>query len=162
MLFSCKDNGISHPRFMNAKIEWRTESGGNSVAFIGHDAMYQILPNHYSDYESGTFSTNTPNLLPLQNPSSKLKQWCDKPLMKKGPLLLGYARLSKTDDQDNVAQVKMLRHAGCKRIFEEPNRFSPLAVRVNHVGLAILRVPVGRGPNALHYVSRTRGSNLLA
>ena len=38
--------------------------------------------------------------------------------MKKG-LLLGYARVSKVDDQDNAAQVKALRQAGCKRVFEE-------------------------------------------
>jgi Resolvase, N terminal domain len=38
--------------------------------------------------------------------------------MKKG-LLLGYARVSKVDDQDNAAQVKELRQAGCKRVFEE-------------------------------------------
>jgi DNA invertase Pin-like site-specific DNA recombinase len=43
----------------------------------------------------------------------------DKPPMKKGALLLGYARVSKTHCQDNSAQVKMLQHAGCKRIFEE-------------------------------------------
>src|SRR3984957_4528069 len=39
--------------------------------------------------------------------------------MKKGGLLLGYARASKADDQDNAAQVKALRLAGCKRVFEE-------------------------------------------
>ena len=39
--------------------------------------------------------------------------------MKKGGLLLGYARFSKADDQDNAAQVKALRLAGCKRVFEE-------------------------------------------
>jgi DNA invertase Pin-like site-specific DNA recombinase len=39
--------------------------------------------------------------------------------MKKGGLLLGYARVSKADDQDNAAQVKVLRQAGCKRVFEE-------------------------------------------
>ena len=39
--------------------------------------------------------------------------------MKKGALLLGYARVSKGDDQDTDAQVKALRQAGCKRIFEE-------------------------------------------
>jgi DNA invertase Pin-like site-specific DNA recombinase len=39
--------------------------------------------------------------------------------MKKGGLLLGYARVSKADDQDNAAQVKALRLAGCKRVFEE-------------------------------------------
>jgi DNA invertase Pin-like site-specific DNA recombinase len=39
--------------------------------------------------------------------------------MKKGGLLLGYARVSKADDQDNSAQVKALRLAGCKRLFEE-------------------------------------------
>jgi DNA invertase Pin-like site-specific DNA recombinase len=39
--------------------------------------------------------------------------------MKKSGLLLGYARVSKADDQDNAAQVKELRLAGCKRVFEE-------------------------------------------
>ena len=39
--------------------------------------------------------------------------------MEKGALLLGYARVSKADDQDTAAQVKALRQAGCKRIFEE-------------------------------------------
>jgi DNA invertase Pin-like site-specific DNA recombinase len=39
--------------------------------------------------------------------------------MKKGGLFLGYARVSKADDQDNAAQVKALRLAGCKRVFEE-------------------------------------------
>jgi DNA invertase Pin-like site-specific DNA recombinase len=37
----------------------------------------------------------------------------------KGGLLLGYARVSKADDQDNSAQVKALRLVGCKRVFEE-------------------------------------------
>jgi len=36
--------------------------------------------------------------------------------MKKGALLVGYARVSKADDQDTAAQVKALREAGCKRI----------------------------------------------
>jgi DNA invertase Pin-like site-specific DNA recombinase len=39
--------------------------------------------------------------------------------MKKGSLLLGYARVSKADGQDIAAQAKALREAGCKRIFEE-------------------------------------------
>ncbi len=34
-------------------------------------------------------------------------------------MLVGYARVSKADDQDTAAQVKALRKAGCKRIFEE-------------------------------------------
>jgi DNA invertase Pin-like site-specific DNA recombinase len=34
-------------------------------------------------------------------------------------MLLGYARVSKSDDQDPRAQVRVLKHAGCKRIFEE-------------------------------------------
>ena len=48
---------------------------------------------------------------------------------EKGGLLVGYARVSKADDQDTAAQdtaaqdtaaqVKALRQAGCKRIFEE-------------------------------------------
>jgi DNA invertase Pin-like site-specific DNA recombinase len=34
-------------------------------------------------------------------------------------VLLGYARVSKGDDQNNVAQGKALTAAGCSRIFEE-------------------------------------------
>jgi DNA invertase Pin-like site-specific DNA recombinase len=33
--------------------------------------------------------------------------------------LLGYARVSKGDEQNNVLQTKALRAAGCKRLFEE-------------------------------------------
>src|ERR1700751_5248842 len=35
------------------------------------------------------------------------------------PMLIGYARVSKIDQQDTRAQVKALKEAGCKRIFEE-------------------------------------------
>lgn len=34
-------------------------------------------------------------------------------------LLLGYARVSKGDDQNNAMQVKALKAAGCGRLFEE-------------------------------------------
>lgn len=34
-------------------------------------------------------------------------------------ILLGYARVSKGDDQSNALQVRALRAAGCRRIFEE-------------------------------------------
>ena len=34
-------------------------------------------------------------------------------------MLIGYARVSKVDQQDTRAQVKALKEAGCKRIFEE-------------------------------------------
>jgi DNA invertase Pin-like site-specific DNA recombinase len=34
-------------------------------------------------------------------------------------VLLGYARVSKGDDQSNAVQAKALRAAGCRRIFEE-------------------------------------------
>ena len=34
-------------------------------------------------------------------------------------LLLGYARVSKGDEQNNALQAKALRAAGCKRLFEE-------------------------------------------
>ena len=36
-----------------------------------------------------------------------------------GGLLLGYARVSKEDEQNNTLQAKALRAAGCKRLFEE-------------------------------------------
>ena len=34
-------------------------------------------------------------------------------------MLLGYARISKGDEQNNVLQVKVLRAAGCSKLFEE-------------------------------------------
>jgi DNA invertase Pin-like site-specific DNA recombinase len=34
-------------------------------------------------------------------------------------MLLGYARISKADDQDTAAQVDALKAAGCRRVFEE-------------------------------------------
>ncbi len=37
----------------------------------------------------------------------------------RGSLLLGYARVSKGDEQTNALQARALRAAGCRRIFEE-------------------------------------------
>jgi len=34
-------------------------------------------------------------------------------------MLLGYARVSKGDDQSNALQAKALKTAGCRRLFEE-------------------------------------------
>jgi DNA invertase Pin-like site-specific DNA recombinase len=43
-----------------------------------------------------------------------------RPFVKAGKgLLLGYARVSKGDEQSNAVQAKALRAAGCRRIFEE-------------------------------------------
>ena len=36
-----------------------------------------------------------------------------------GGVLLGYARVSKGDEQNNTLQTKALRAAGCRRLFEE-------------------------------------------
>ena len=36
-----------------------------------------------------------------------------------GSVLLGYARVSKGDEQNNLLQAKALRAAGCRRLFEE-------------------------------------------
>ena len=36
-----------------------------------------------------------------------------------GSVLLGYARVSKGDEQNNVLQARALRAAGCRRLFEE-------------------------------------------
>jgi DNA invertase Pin-like site-specific DNA recombinase len=36
-----------------------------------------------------------------------------------GGMLLGYARVSKGDDQTNTLQARALRAAGCRRLFEE-------------------------------------------
>jgi DNA invertase Pin-like site-specific DNA recombinase len=39
--------------------------------------------------------------------------------IKRNKMLIGYARVSKIDQQDTRAQVKALKEAGCRRIFEE-------------------------------------------
>ena len=36
-----------------------------------------------------------------------------------GGVLLGYARVSKGDEQNNVLQARALRAAGCRRLFRE-------------------------------------------
>ena len=36
-----------------------------------------------------------------------------------GGMLLGYARVSREDDQSNKLQVKALKEAGCRKLFEE-------------------------------------------
>lgn len=38
---------------------------------------------------------------------------------KRNRMLIGYARVSKLDQQDNQAQVQELKRAGCKRIYQE-------------------------------------------
>jgi DNA invertase Pin-like site-specific DNA recombinase len=38
---------------------------------------------------------------------------------RSGSLLLGYARVSRGDEQNNALQTKALRAAGCRRLFEE-------------------------------------------
>ena len=39
--------------------------------------------------------------------------------IKRNKMLIGYARVSKLDQQDNHAQVQELKRAGCKRIYQE-------------------------------------------
>ncbi len=39
--------------------------------------------------------------------------------MTPAPFLLGYARVSKGDEQSNAAQAAALTKAGCRRVFEE-------------------------------------------
>jgi DNA invertase Pin-like site-specific DNA recombinase len=38
---------------------------------------------------------------------------------KRNKMLIGYARVSKLDQQDTRAQIKALKEVGCKRIFQE-------------------------------------------
>jgi len=35
------------------------------------------------------------------------------------PMLLGYARVSRSDDQKTAPQLRLLKEAGCKKVFEE-------------------------------------------
>src|SRR6266545_1553594 len=41
------------------------------------------------------------------------------PHRSRGGMLIGYARVSKGDDQSNALQAKALKAAGCQRVFEE-------------------------------------------
>jgi hypothetical protein len=34
-------------------------------------------------------------------------------------MLLGYARVSRSDDQETAPQIRALKEAGCKKVFEE-------------------------------------------
>jgi DNA invertase Pin-like site-specific DNA recombinase len=42
-----------------------------------------------------------------------------RPFVKAQQTLLGYARVSKGDQQNNALQAKVLKAAGCQRVFEE-------------------------------------------
>ena len=44
---------------------------------------------------------------------------CERIELSTAPYLIGYARVSKGDDQSNAAQLRALTAAGCKRVFEE-------------------------------------------
>lgn len=44
---------------------------------------------------------------------------CERLRMTREPYLIGYARVSKGDDQSNAAQRHALDAAGCRRVFEE-------------------------------------------
>ena len=41
------------------------------------------------------------------------------PVPASSGMLLGYARVSKGDEQNNALQAKALRAAGCRKLFEE-------------------------------------------
>jgi DNA invertase Pin-like site-specific DNA recombinase len=43
----------------------------------------------------------------------------ERPNLSNTPYLIGYARVSKGDDQSNAAQRRELDTAGCRRVFEE-------------------------------------------
>lgn len=54
-------------------------------------------------------------------------------------MILGYARVSKSDDQDTLTQVKALKKAGAKKIFED---------KASGGRLPELRQPENRGVSA--------------
>lgn len=51
--------------------------------------------------------------------SMRKRTFVKDPAPAKAGLLLGYARVSKADEQNNLLQTKALRAAGCGRLFEE-------------------------------------------
>lgn len=44
---------------------------------------------------------------------------CERSDVSAEPYLIGYARVSKGDEQSNAAQARALKTAGCRRVFEE-------------------------------------------
>ncbi len=51
--------------------------------------------------------------------SIRKRSFVKGPYRPAAALLLGYARVSKGDEQNNALQTKALRAAGCRRLFEE-------------------------------------------
>jgi DNA invertase Pin-like site-specific DNA recombinase len=51
--------------------------------------------------------------------SIRKRSFAKAPEPVKGGALLGYARVSKGDEQTNASQARALRAAGCRRLFEE-------------------------------------------
>jgi DNA invertase Pin-like site-specific DNA recombinase len=51
--------------------------------------------------------------------SIRKRSFAKAPEPVKGGALLGYARVSKGDEQTNALQARALRSAGCRRLFEE-------------------------------------------
>ncbi|WP_231733453.1 MULTISPECIES: recombinase family protein, partial [unclassified Sphingopyxis] len=49
----------------------------------------------------------------------RIRPFVKETQMTREPYLIGYARVSKGDDQSNAAQRRALDAAGCKRMFEE-------------------------------------------
>lgn len=51
--------------------------------------------------------------------SIRKRSFVKGPGLSGGGALLGYARVSKGDEQNNALQTKVLKSAGCKRLFQE-------------------------------------------
>jgi hypothetical protein len=80
-----------------------------------------------------------------------------------GGALLGYARVSKGDEQDNALQTKALKAAGCRRLFEEtasggrwdrPELHRLLDPGGRH-GCRLSRPPVALAQDVLHIMERS-------
>src|SRR3546814_6526147 len=65
-------------------------------------------------------STRTDTLFPyttlFRSPDTAV---CERSWMTRESYLIGYARVSKGDDQSNATQRRALDALGCKRVFEE-------------------------------------------
>jgi len=54
-----------------------------------------------------------------------------------GDMLLGYARVSKGDEQNNALQANALRAAGCRKLFEEAVIFQSRLHHHTRVGFSV-------------------------
>jgi resolvase-like protein len=107
------------PLASNRFLSWRQEETGAERSQIGAGPPRDPHVNWARSgaiWPATTRKTQNQGVAPreilLPNRRHRQQVWAT-------PMLLGYARVWKADDQDTAAQVTALKEAGCTRVYEE-------------------------------------------